>query len=216
MSPDPLLRRLAMAGIVAPICFILLVIVQGLLQPDYSHIAMPISALAAWPAGWLQNLNFFVSGTLLAGFTISLHQAIQPTRFGLLGVLLLLGTCIGLWITALFPWIDMNGVLIEPPGHVVGAVTTFLTAGTGHVLLSRRMRVDPHWRDLSAYVLGTGLVMLVLFFVLGGFAIEEGTPLHRWAGLLQRVLVAIWFTCILVMARRALRVLELRAGIDRD
>jgi hypothetical protein len=48
--------------------------------------------------------------------------------------------------------------------------------------------------------------MLVLFFVLAGFAIEEGTPLHPWAGLLQRILVAIWFACILVMTRRALRV----------
>ena len=31
-------------------------------------IAMPISALAAWPAGWMQNLNFFVSATLTAAF----------------------------------------------------------------------------------------------------------------------------------------------------
>jgi Protein of unknown function (DUF998) len=66
-----------------PISFITLVIVQGILQPDYSHIAMPISALAAWPAGWMQNLNFFVSATLTAAFTIGLHNGMRPTRFGL-------------------------------------------------------------------------------------------------------------------------------------
>ena len=38
------------AGIAGPIWFTALVIVQGILQPDYSHIAMPISALAASPA----------------------------------------------------------------------------------------------------------------------------------------------------------------------
>ena len=47
--------QLAIAGMVAPVWFITLVIVQGLLQPDYSHVTMPISALAAWPAGWIQN-----------------------------------------------------------------------------------------------------------------------------------------------------------------
>ena len=73
-------------------------------------------------------------------------------------------------------------------------------------MLSRRMAADPEWQNLSRYVLGTGIVMLILFIVLGGFSIEEGTPFHRWAGLLQRVLVVIWFTCMMVIARRALRV----------
>ena len=53
----PALRRrsliapLAAAGVVGPIVFTVLVIAQGLLQPDYSHVALPISALAAWPSG---------------------------------------------------------------------------------------------------------------------------------------------------------------------
>jgi hypothetical membrane protein len=197
--------RLAIAGVIAPIWFITLVIVQGIRQPDYSHIAMPISALAAWPAGWIQNLNFFVSGALLAAFAIGLHHAIRPTRPGSLGVALLLASCVGLWMVGLFPWIMVNGVPTEPPSHVVGAVLTFLCASTGHVILSRRMTADPQWRDLSTYVLGTGIAMLLLFIVVGGFAIGEDAPLHRWAGLLQRALVAIWFACIVVMARRALR-----------
>ena len=51
--------------VAAPIWFIAVVIVQGIMQPGYSHVAMPISALAASPAGWLQNLNFYVTGVLL-------------------------------------------------------------------------------------------------------------------------------------------------------
>ncbi|HVG84620.1 MAG TPA: DUF998 domain-containing protein [Vicinamibacterales bacterium] len=197
--------QLAIAGMVAPVWFITLVIVQGVLQPDYSHITLPISALAAWPAGWIQNLNFFVSGVLLAVFAIGLNGAIRPTRFGLIGIALLLACSVGLWIVGIFPWINVNGVPTEPPSHVVGAVLTFVSASTGHVIVSRRMAADPEWRDLSTYVLGTGIIMLLLFIVVGGFAIGEGTPLHSWAGLLQRVLVVIWFACIMVMARRALR-----------
>jgi Protein of unknown function (DUF998) len=86
-APLPI-RWLAIAGVIGPLFFIALVVAQGMLQPDYSHIAMPISALAAWPAGWMQNLNFFLLGTLNAAFTVGLHNAIRATRFGLIGILL--------------------------------------------------------------------------------------------------------------------------------
>ena len=94
----------------------------------------------------------------------------------------------------------------ETPQHVVGAVLTFSCASTGLIVLSRRMAADPQWHDLSTYVLGTGIVMLILFILVGGFAVDEGTPFHRWAGLLQLVLVGAWFACLLVMARRVLRI----------
>ena len=54
--------RLTVAGL-APFPFIALVILQGLLQPGYSHVVQPISALAALPLGWSQNLNFYILAT---------------------------------------------------------------------------------------------------------------------------------------------------------
>jgi hypothetical membrane protein len=200
------IARLAIAGFVGPVWFVALVIVQGILQPDYSHIAMPISALAAWPVGWMQNVNFFVSATLNAAFVIGVHHAIRSTRFGWAGIALLLASCVGLMVVGLFPWIDVNGVPTETPPHVAGAVLTFSSASTGMMMLSCRMAADPEWQSLSGYVLATGIVMLILFIIVGGFSVEEGTPFHRWAGLLQRVLVVVWFTCMMVIARRALRV----------
>ena len=206
MATRPLIAWLAITGMIGPICFITLVIVQGILQPDYSHIAMPISALAAWPAGWIQNANFFVSATLNAAFAIGVHNAIRPTRFGLAGIALLLASSVGLVVAGLFPWINVDGVPTETPPHVVGAVLTFSAASTGMIVLSRRMAADTQWRSLSAYVLATGIAMLILFIIVGGFAIDEGAPFHRWAGLLQRILVVVWFASMMVIARRALRV----------
>ena len=175
------------------------------MQPDYSHIALPISALTAWPAGWVQRLNFYVTAALMAAFALSLHRTVRPTRFGLVGIVLLLASCAGIFLAGVFPWINVDGVPTETPQHVIGAILTFFGGSTGLVVLSRRMAADPRWQDLSRYVLCTGLVMLVLFIVVGFFAIEEGTPFHAWAGFLQRLLVAIWFAGILVMARRVLR-----------
>jgi hypothetical membrane protein len=196
---------LAIAGIIAPLWFVTLVIVQGILQPDYSHSAMPISALAAWPAGWMQCVNFFVFATLMAAFAIGLHHVVLPTHLGLAGIVLLLASSVGMLMAGLFPWINVNGVPTETRPHVVGAILSFSCASTGLMVLSRRMAADPQWRGLSTYVLETGVVMLMLFIVLGAFAIEDGAPLHGWAGLLQRMVLVVWFPCILVMARKTLR-----------
>src|SRR5262245_50349438 len=56
--------KLAVAGFVGPVLFSALVIWQGLLNPTYSHVSMPISALEAWPTGWVQRVNFWVIGVL--------------------------------------------------------------------------------------------------------------------------------------------------------
>ena len=40
-------RALALTGVIGPLWFATLVVVQGFLLPDYSHVRMPISALAA-------------------------------------------------------------------------------------------------------------------------------------------------------------------------
>jgi hypothetical protein len=71
---------------------------------------------------------------------------------------------------------------------------------------SRRMIDDPLWRDLSGYTRSSGIAVLVLFVAVGFFAIGDGTPLHPWAGLVQRVLCAVWFTWLIVLAVRLRRV----------
>jgi Protein of unknown function (DUF998) len=73
-------RRTRLGGIIAPLWFTALVAIQGFLQPDYSDLRMLLSALAAWPLGWIQNLNFFVAGALAITLAISLHRAVQARR----------------------------------------------------------------------------------------------------------------------------------------
>ena len=38
------------------------------------------------------------------------------------------------------------------------------------------------------------------------FAIPDDAPLHEWAGFLQRVLCAVWFSCLIALAIRLRRV----------
>jgi hypothetical membrane protein len=195
-------QTLALAGIITPVGFTALVIVQGFLQPDYSHISMPISALAAWPTGWIQVINFCVSGALIIAFAVGLHLGVQPTRRGAMGVALLTASGVGIIGAGVFSWKMLDGVPTETPAHVVAAILTFTTTGLGLIVFSRRMSADSRWRDLSTFTMTVGIVVLLLFVALGFFAIDDGTPLHPWAGLIQRILCAIWFTCLVVLAFR--------------
>jgi len=201
------LARLAFAGITAPIIFTVLVIVQGMIQPEYSHVVMPISALAVWPWGWIQTANFYTCGLLMMAYAAGLHFGIRPTPAGLVGPAILTLSGVGLVLAGVFPMIrDAAGTIVEPPGHAVAAILTFLDAGVGLAVISRRMSRDPVWQSLATYALASGIAILALFVVMAAFAVPEDGPVHAWFGLLQRVVLAVWFPCTIVLAVRLLGV----------
>jgi hypothetical membrane protein len=116
---------------------------------------------------------------------LALQHAVHPTPKGGAGFALLITSGIGLVLAGVFPWrmVD-DGVPTETPPHVVAAITFFTATGLGLIVFSRRMAADPQWRDLASYTMCTGIAVLVLFVAVGFFAIDDGTPLHPWAGLL--------------------------------
>ena len=113
----PRTKTLALSGGIGPVWFTTVVVVQGVLLPDYSHVKMPISALAAWPTCWMQNLNFYVAGALTMVFAFALHGAVQRTRWGRTGIALLLIGGVRLVLVGMFPWRMVNGVPTETAPH---------------------------------------------------------------------------------------------------
>jgi hypothetical protein len=101
---------------------------------------------------------------------------------------------------------DEGGATYDPGGHFISGVTFFLSSALVLVVLSVRMRGDANWRNLANYTLGVGCVALVCFVVLGRFAIPDDTPLHDYAGLVQRAtLLLVTFPCFITMGLRLLR-----------
>jgi hypothetical membrane protein len=201
---NPGAARLILTGLIAPFPFSALVILQGHLQSGYNHVVHPISALAALPLGWVQNLNFHVEGMLVLCFAIGLHFSIRPTRRGVIGPALIALSGAGLIVCGVFPWRQESGTFVEPAGHAVGAVATFVGASVGHMLVSRRARRDPEWQPLASYILVSGIIMFTLFLAVA-HALQPSSPLHPWTGALQRLLVVVWFACTFVIALRAWR-----------
>lgn len=199
---------LALAGIVGPILFAVVVIVQFLLRPDHDPVAWQLSALAAGPVGWVQSLNFVITGVLLIACAVGLHLGMDLGRTGVTGPALLALSGVGMVWAGVFPAADASAAFNPaevPTLHVVGAFMTFLGAGIGLILLSRRMLDAPLWQNLAVYALATGIVVVFLFLVIGGFARLPGDPLDAWTGVLQAVAVTVWFTCTVVLALRLLR-----------
>ena len=72
--------------------------------------------------------------------------------------------------------------------------------------MSVRMPADPNWRSVAGFTMAGGIAIVALFPVLPALALPPGAPLHPWAGTVQRIIVAVWFTCTIVLALRLLRV----------
>jgi hypothetical membrane protein len=207
LEPRSVIAALAVAGIVGPILFAVVALVQSLLRPEHSLVADPISALAAGPSGWVQDVNFLVFGSLMIAYAIGLHLGVRPTRWGVVGLAFLVLSGVGLVWAGLFPATDATGARWDDRVlHIVAFPMTFLGAGIGLIVMSRRMAGDPRWRSLATYALATGIAVLVLLLAGGGLVRPPGAPLHPWWGLFQWVLLAVWFPCTVVLALRLLRV----------
>jgi hypothetical protein len=199
---------LAVAGIVGPILFTVAFVVQGLFRLDeYSPVEEVVSALEAGPGGWVQQVNFVVFGLLTVAFAVGLHLGLRPTRWGVIGPSLLVLSGMALVWAAVFPLReDAAGHIYDPGLHIVGGMTYFLSSAFGLIVLSRRIAADPRWRHLASYTLVTGIAAVALLLAMRVFVIPEDAPLHAWAGLAQRTVLAVLFPCMVVLALRLLRV----------
>jgi hypothetical membrane protein len=201
----PRVRSLAAAGILGPVLFTIGFLVLGIVRRDqYDWISQQVSDLTAGPYRWAQQLNFAVFGLLLIALAAGLGRAVRQTRAGVVGPGILALNGVGLVLAGIFPLREnAAGAVYDPNGvHSVKGAIFFLGIGIALVALSVRLRADPRWRDLATYSSVTGIALVVLFFALGLLALRAGAPLHHWLGLLQRLVLAVWFPCIILLALR--------------
>jgi Protein of unknown function (DUF998) len=153
-------------------------------------------------------VNFAVFGLLLIAFAVGLQRGLRATGAGVAGPVLLGCNGVELVLAGSFPLREnAAGGVDDPIGvHSLNGRIFFLSIGIALVVLSLRLRDDPGWRGLASYVLGTGIALLVLFVVVGALAVRAGAPLHDWLGLVQRLVLGVWLSCIVVLALRLRRV----------
>jgi hypothetical protein len=119
---------------------------------------------------------------------------------------------VGAILAGVFPMLrGSDGAVVEPVSHIAAAFVTFLGIGAGYILISRRLRRDPHWASVAGRTLGVGAAIVLGFLLMAPLAAAPAGPLHEYFGLLQRAILLVWFPWQLVLAVRLLRTARQRA-----
>jgi hypothetical protein len=94
----------------------------------------------------------------------------------------------------------------------------YVGAAVGFLALAKLQAADPAWKPLANFTNKCGLTMALMFPALLA-AMPVISPVHLGVGVLQRAVLAVWFTCTIVLAiklRKVLQQRELDEEDDRD
>jgi hypothetical membrane protein len=195
----------AAAGIIGPPLFTACFVIQGMARRgEYDPITERVSALEAGSNGWIQQLNFIVFGLLMLIFAAGLRSSVRRPRGRIIGPGIVAWWGVGLILAGVFPLReDAQGQTYDATGlHSPNGAVFFLSTWVGLGLLSWWLSSDPEWRGLARYSAITAGVLMPLNVAMALFVIPESAPLHPWAGLGQRVVLAVWFPCLVALAAR--------------
>ncbi|HEX2810166.1 MAG TPA: DUF998 domain-containing protein [Kineosporiaceae bacterium] len=166
-------RRLLVGGLAAGPLFAVVVAGQARLRDGFDLRRHPLSLLALGSWGWIQTLNFLLTGLLLIGLAVGLHRVLSPGRGTTWAPILLGAHGVGLLIAGTFP---SNPALGFPPGtpdgaggplswhavlHGVGFFVAFTCLAAVCVVLVRRF-LGAHRPGWAAYSVATAVVALGL------------------------------------------------------
>lgn len=202
--PRSHLRLYAICGVIAPIFFVLMVVVEGFLVTGYSHMTQQVSDLGAYTLygsyALLQNLNFCVFGTLVVAFAIGLRQELPASRvmtasLGLFGVMFFL---LGFFPDQPTPWPAVAHYLLAQVSGLSILVSEFFAWRGLHRPVADK---GGAWARYGTFSLAS-LVLAVISFLVYVIFGQPGSPV---AGLLQRVMMFFILLWIEVMALRLFR-----------
>lgn len=201
------MASLLWCGVVGPILFILVFLVEGALRPGYRPRRHFVSLLARGERGWVQVANFIVCGVLGLGFVIGLANTADGTALPVLFTIF----SIGLIASGIFPCDEGLGY---PPGapptwprvatrngnlHNLAGALAFGSLAIAAFVASRSAS-----RGFAIYSVATGVAVLVLFVATGALAArmqdEKSDPP---IGIVQRLAIIVGWTWMAVFAHSA-------------
>jgi hypothetical protein len=194
----------ASAGMTGPVVFVAVFTVEGWRRPGYAPLSMFVSELSLGPDGWVQILNFLVTGALVLVFGRGLTDYSRHGAASWAGSVLL--QVIGFSLMASGPFTtDPSTVFDQASVHgiihgIFGAVV-FSLAPASCFLFYRRFRSDPAWRPLAGWTLAAG-VLLTLGVALLKFSELPREGLFAYKGLVQRVVLMTFMAWLFVVATR--------------
>lgn len=205
-----LLWLLGLSGVLSALFIVAATVVGVGLRPGFDHFAYTISELyeVGAPNALGLMMMFTTYHALVVPLALGLHVGLPPSRHGWVGPALLgaagaLGIPLGAWARCdpgCFGATTFRGQM-----HAVLVLLTVPLIYGAMLATWRRLRQHPAWHSYARYTLTT--VLIGLAFGLGM------TPFIRgpYAGLLERISVAIMLQWYVVMGLRVMKVAQRQA-----
>ena len=163
---------------------------QAFLRDGFVFAKHPLSVLTNGPGGWVQTVNFVVTGLMVVTAAVGLGRVLGPKSGGLTWFLGGYGAC--LLVAAMFKADPVDGF---PPGTPLGPPTSISTTGLVHFIagalgftflaiscfLATRAMRRRNLPSLARLSLLSGVAVVLGFF--GGIALPYGV-------------VGIWFAVV--------------------
>lgn len=188
--PVPTTRGLLWAGALAAPLFAVVGLAQAALRPGFDPVRHAVSQLALGSGGWVQTLNFVLTGVLMVACALGLRRTLQGGPGATWVPVLVAAQGAGFVAAALFPADAGNGFPPETAGsapvltatgvlHLACAGIAFLALAAACFVLARRFAVSGERRRAVAGRVG-GILLLVGFGYAntGGY----GGPLAMFVG----------------------------------
>lgn len=183
----------ALCGIIAPILFIVFVIIESLLRQGYSQILNDVSDLGLGPYALIQNISFMIFGLLSIGFAMGLGANL-PNRVGktVKWLVIVFGLCIMLaGVTLLSAPADVTYAkdvishgLVSAIAFLLIIIAMFLT------WLALRNSNKDIWGHYRLFSLICALFSIITLVIL------SYTQFSSYHGASERLFIAVWLIWI--------------------
>jgi len=191
----------ALAGIVGPMIFLLVVFIIDFIQPGHNPIYETVSELVSGSYGWLQTVSFLLFGTLLMIFALRLYLATSRNKTSIISSVFLGLSGFSFLILGAFPvqTSETETTLTQLIHNIAAGITggSFIIGCFSYALY---FKTDPQWQRYWIYTAITAIACL--FFTL----LWALTPLGLHAkGLDQLLMLISGFLWIEIISIRLIR-----------
>jgi len=195
--------------LLAPVVFVGTFLVEGWLRPGYDPRSMFVSELAIGPRGWVQDVNFFVSGALFLLFAWAMAAGLHEGKASRAGPILLTIIGIGLFASAFFvtdpSTTPRDEVTVSGRIHSLFGALVFALSPVSCFVFLRRFLADPMWRSLWPWTLAAGVITTVAVVLMAVGPAQPPAPpnaFNAWQGAIQRTFLITYMVWVFLVALR--------------
>lgn len=175
----------AVCGIIAPIIFWSMVLVESLLRPGYSQLYNFVSDLGVGPLAILQNINFIVFGVLSIFLSIGVRNCLKnvPGKSMKAVFWFMILFSLGIIFAGIFP----EDFLSQNPHNLVSAMA-FVSIIAAQLLMWNGLKNHDSmkWSRYGKYSLISGTLALILVIIL-----KIAMTYNIYPGLFQRLFLLV-------------------------